>query len=100
MPCPSNGGALHTLDGVAHDLSRRLIGLFRPGADGRRPFRGPDGAPAGDELWDQGLMFHEYFDGETGRGLGACQQTGWTALVARLIHETAGRSSGPRRPPD
>lgn len=77
---PTGSGELATLSTIADDLSDRLISLFRVSSDGSMPFadsRGPG--------WGDRLHFHEYFDGDTGRGLGASHQTGWTALVADLI---------------
>ncbi|WP_265444485.1 MGH1-like glycoside hydrolase domain-containing protein [Flexivirga meconopsidis] len=72
-----------TLMQGADDLANRLIDLFRPGPDGRRPGT-PRWYPSG-PLWDQHVTFSEYFDGDDGAGLGATHQTGWTALVAQLI---------------
>lgn len=66
---------------MADELDDRLISLFRAGPDGRRP-GDPRDAGSG-SLWPP--LFCEYFDGDTGRGLGATHQTGWTALVAHLI---------------
>ena len=65
---------------AAADLAARLVSLFLPGPDGRRPAFDPPHPAFADCLW-----FHEYFHGDTGRGLGASHQTGWTALVANLI---------------
>lgn len=77
-------GRAHPRPGeVADDLEQRLVSLFRPGADGRRPGT-PRDHPSG-PLWDVHPTFAEYFDGDTGRGCGASHQTGWTALVAHLI---------------
>ncbi|MCU1591020.1 MAG: hypothetical protein JWP11_2276 [Frankiales bacterium] len=84
---PSGGGEQRDLGDVADELSRRLIGLFLPGPDGWRPADGADlrrGAPAD---WSADPTFYEYFHGDTGVGLGASHQTGWTALVAKLIRQ-------------
>ena len=91
VECPTGSGQLCTLQEVAAELSRRLASIFLPDAAGWRPFRGPH--PAGpDEAADRDLvLFHEYFDGETGRGLGASHQTGWTALVTRCLEPTGGK---------
>lgn len=70
---------------LAETLRRGLIGLFRPDADGRRPVLGETGLFQRDPRWAERPWFFEYFHGETGRGLGAAHQTGWTALVAELI---------------
>jgi hypothetical protein len=82
---PTGSGHKITLKAAAQELSRRLVMLFVPGGDGSRACHGA-GAQAGQEarLKDM-VLFHEYFHGETGQGLGASHQTGWTALVARLI---------------
>jgi hypothetical protein len=82
---PAGSGQTASLKEVAHELSRRLIALFLPGADGRRPFWGDATLLATDPAFRDNLMFPEHFDGETGRGLGAMHQTGWTGLVANLI---------------
>jgi hypothetical protein len=82
---PVGSGKTASLKEIAQELSRRLIALFLPGADGRRPFWGDATLLATDPAFRDGLMFPEHFDGETGRGLGAMHQTGWTGLVANLI---------------
>ncbi len=80
---PGSDGQPATLTEIADDLDERLIGLFRPGANGRRP---GDPRDVGDgPLWNRHVTFSEYFDGDTGAGIGASHQTGWTALVAHLI---------------
>ena len=66
---------------VAHVLSRRLASLFEAEAGGARPCHGGNPCYATDPHWRDLVLFHEYFDGDTGRGLGASHQTGWTALV-------------------
>ena len=76
---PTGSGRTQLLTSVADELDDRLIGLFRVGADGRRP-GDPRDVGAG---WP--VTFSEYFNGDTGQGLGASHQTGWTALVAHLI---------------
>jgi hypothetical protein len=80
---PTGSGNRLDLDVLADELSERLISLFRPGADGRRPSQ--PGDHPNDELWNAHPTFSEYFHGDTGRGLGASHQTGWSALVAHLI---------------
>ena len=77
---PTGSGVMLGLEAVADDVVDRLIGLFRADGDGVRPFEGD-----GPAHWGDRLLFHEYFDGDTGRGLGASHQTGWTGLVADLI---------------
>ena len=86
IECPTGSGKRQTLDAVADDLSHRLIGLFRRGDDGRRPVLGNNTKLQTDPHFRDLVPFHEYFDGDTGHGLGASHQTGWTALVINLIH--------------
>jgi hypothetical protein len=89
LECPTGSGKRLTLEQIADHLSRRVIGLFLRDADGRRPVFG-DSAKLQHDPWFRDLIqFSEYFDGETGRGLGASHQTGWTALVANLIQQLA-----------
>ena len=89
VECPTGSGQFMTLREIADFLSRRLIALFTRGADGRRPFNGYHALMQTDPHWRDHLLFHEYFHGDTGRGLGASHQTGWTGLVADLIHQQA-----------
>ena len=87
VECPTGSGTRMTLGEVADELRRRLITLFLP-QDGRpRPCHGSLERFADDPHWRDHLLFHEYFNGDTGRGLGASHQTGWTALIACLIEE-------------
>lgn len=84
---PTGSGQMATLREVAIDLCDRLIALFIPDEQGHRPCFG-DAKRYGDtEHWQDLILFHEYFHGETGEGLGASHQTGWTALVVRLVRE-------------
>jgi hypothetical protein len=81
-----------TLTGVASKLANRMIKLFLPDANGYRPANGTPGSKraelfAKDPHWRDLILFYEYFNGDTGEGLGASHQTGWTALVASLIDE-------------
>ena len=72
-----------SMEQVATEIEQRLVDLFRPGPDGRRPGT-PRHHPSG-PLWDAQITFSEYFHGDTGAGLGASHQTGWTALVAHFV---------------
>jgi hypothetical protein len=85
VECPAGSGVEMSLHGVAGELKRRLIGTFLPGPDGRRPVFDGSERFQSDPRWSRNLLFYEYFDGDTGRGLGASHQTGWTGLVADLI---------------
>ncbi len=82
---PARSGRRLTLGAAADELSRRLASLFLPDAEGRRPCFGGASRYAGDPHFRDLLLFHEYFHGDTGQGLGASHQTGWTALVAELL---------------
>lgn len=81
-----------TLNGLARNLADRMISIFVPDADGYRPCHGPRGTRraelfAKDPHWKDLLHFYEYFHADSGEGLGASHQTGWTGLVASLIDE-------------
>jgi hypothetical protein len=89
VECPTGSGRMMTLGEVAAELARRMTSLFLPGPDGKRPFAGADPRFASDPHWKSLVLFHEYFDGDDGRGLGASHQTGWTALVARCLEKVA-----------
>ncbi len=89
---PTGSGERLTLEAIATDLSRRLTTLFVRDEQGRRAVFGDDERAQTDPQWRDRILFHEYFDGDTGRGLGASHQTGWTALVAKLLDQL-GRSS-------
>jgi len=86
---PTGSGQRATLGEIATELSRRLIRLFlRDPATGRRPLYGDRAKFQSDPHWRDLILFYEYFHGETGAGLGASHQTGWTALVAKLIEQS------------
>jgi hypothetical protein len=86
---PTGSGTMLTLWEISQRLSRRLISLFRTGEDGKRPFQRADAPFEATPNMRDHLLFHEYFNGDTGQGLGASHQTGWTALVAKLIQQVA-----------
>lgn len=92
---PTGSGRLMDLREVADQLRSRLVSIFLPDANGRRPCHGDDPRFAGDPHWKDLVLFHEYFHGETGRGLGASHQTGWTALVAQMYQDLANRRTKP-----
>jgi len=87
VECPTGSGNWLTLWEVATELSRRLIGIFTPDESGNRPAYGGVKALQSDPHWSRLVLFHEYFHGDNGAGLGASHQTGWTALVAKLIQQ-------------
>ena len=94
VECPTGGGKEMNLWEVAGELSRRLIALFLPDEEGRRPIHGGTERFQRDPHWREHLLFHEYFHGDDGAGLGASHQTGWTALVAKLIQQVYVSSPG------
>jgi hypothetical protein len=89
---PTGSGKELTLAEVAAELSRRLTRIFlrddRPEGTRRRPVAGPFEKFQSDPHWRDLVLFHEYFHGDTGQGFGASHQTGWTALVAKLIQQS------------
>jgi len=89
VECPTGSGHMMSLAAVADELRRRLAGLFLPDTRGSAPWQGGDTRYARDPHWRDLPLFHEYFDGDTGKGLGANHQTGWTALVARCLTDRA-----------
>ena len=95
VECPTGSGQWMNLGEVAQELSRRLVRLFLPDEEDRRPYEGEKrDAISGPDCRDR-LLFYEYFHGETGAGLGASHQTGWTALVAQCL-DHAVRPEGAR----
>ncbi len=91
IECPTGSGQKLTLEAISDLLATRLIGLFKRGDDGKRPVYGDNAKLQTDPHFKDLILFHEYFDGDTGRGLGASHQTGWTGLVANLINHFATR---------
>ncbi len=88
LPFPTGSSRELHLSAIAGELSRRLIDIFVPGGDGRRPVNGGRDRFDFEPAWRDHVTFPEYFHGDTGAGLGATQQTGWTALVAKLISQS------------
>ncbi|GMV19710.1 MAG: hypothetical protein AMXMBFR56_79340 [Polyangiaceae bacterium] len=85
IECPTGSGKLVSIAEAADEIARRLTRIFLPDGDGIRPFLSHRPELARDPHFRDHLLFHEYFHGDTGRGVGAMHQTGWTALVASLI---------------
>jgi hypothetical protein len=85
IECPTGSGRVCTLFEVAEELGRRLVSIFTPDEQGRRPLYGGTERFQSDAHWKDLLLFYEYFHGDNGAGLGASHQTGWTGLVARII---------------
>ena len=86
--CPAPSGEEMTLWEVSAEISRTLTRIFLRDADGRRPVYGSLEQFQSDPLWRDLILFHEYFHGDTGAGLGASHQTGWTGLVAKLLDQS------------
>ena len=86
---PTGSGKQFNLAQIADDISKRLVGIFTRNAEGKRPVLGNNDFFQNDPAWRDMVPFHEYFHGDTGAGIGATHQTGWTGLVADLI--TTGR---------
>ena len=85
---PTGSGEQKTLWEVSADISRRMSRIFLRDRGGRRPVFGENETFQRDEHWRDYVPFHEYFHGDTGRGVGASHQTGWTGLVAKLIEQS------------
>jgi len=90
VECPTGSGRYRTLWEVAAELSRRLASIFARSRGGRRPVYGAVSKFQSDERWRDLILFYEYFHGDTGAGIGASHQTGWTALVTKLIQQSGG----------
>jgi hypothetical protein len=88
VPMPTHNGSLQNLWDVAADLSRRLTHIFLRDHSGRRPVYGGTETFQQDEHWRDFVLFYEYFHGDNGAGIGASHQTGWTALVAKLLQQS------------
>jgi hypothetical protein len=82
---PTGSGQHLALGDIAGDLADRLVSIWLPGPDGRRPVYGGVELFQTDPAWKDNLLFYEYFHGDNGAGIGAMHQTGWTALVADLL---------------
>jgi Mannosylglycerate hydrolase MGH1-like glycoside hydrolase domain len=87
VECPTGSGTYLTLKEVANELSNRLIKLWLRNEKGERPFLRASAGAFNPETDSELCWFHEYFNGDDGGGLGAAHQTGWTALVAKLIQQ-------------
>ncbi|MGH2537568.1 MAG: MGH1-like glycoside hydrolase domain-containing protein [Candidatus Promineifilaceae bacterium] len=95
LELPAGSGQTVSLWGAAADLSRRLIRIFSRDETGRRAFNGDLDYFQSDPHWRDHILFHEYFHGDSGAGVGASHQTGWTGLVAKLIQQSGGASLAP-----
>jgi hypothetical protein len=97
VECPTGSGRFMTLAEVAQELSQRLCRIFLKDAQGRRAVFGHTDRFHRDANWSELIPFHEYFNGDTGAGVGASHQTGWTALVAKLLQQSGAFNEGHRR---
>jgi hypothetical protein len=86
VECPTGSGRKMNLYQIAEELTQRLASIFLKDKDGRRPVYGGEKKLQEDPHWRDYLQFHEYFHGDNGAGLGAAHQTGWTGVIARLMH--------------
>jgi hypothetical protein len=84
VECPTGSGRLLTLLEIAEEIARRIWAIFRRGSNGRRPLYGGTETFQTDPHWRDLILFHEYFHGDNGAGIGASHQTGWTGGVALL----------------
>jgi hypothetical protein len=94
VECPTGSGRYHTIDEVATELAARLTRIFLRNNAGERPVFGDNRRLQDDPHFRDHVLFHEYFHGDTGRGLGASHQTGWTGLVAKLLQPRRQASEG------
>jgi mannosylglycerate hydrolase MGH1-like protein len=86
IECPTGSGHLMTLYEVAEEIGRRLSSIFTRDSNGKRPVYGGTPKFQEDPHWRDYVLFYEYFHGDNGAGLGASHQTGWTGIVARIMH--------------
>ncbi|MCA8909238.1 MAG: glucosidase, partial [Rhodospirillaceae bacterium] len=85
VECPTGSGTYLTLEQIADTLAQRLARIFLKDEHGRRPVFGGNEKQQADPQFRDHLLFYEYFHGDTGRGVGASHQTGWTGLIATLL---------------
>jgi hypothetical protein len=100
VECPTGSGQYLTLNQIADELSQRLIAIFASDSAGRRAVFGEQGYFQSDAHWRDYVPFHEYFHGDTGVGVGASHQTGWTGVIAKLIQQQGERAERAGEPLD
>ncbi|MCJ1472212.1 hypothetical protein MMC13_000859 [Lambiella insularis] len=98
VECPTGSGDYMHLGHIAEELQHRLQHLFVRGDDGRRAVNDGNDMLDYDPHWKDYLWFYEFFDGDTGRGLGATHQCGWSGLIAKMIHDTGINCRLPQTP--
>lgn len=98
VECPTGSGDYMHLGHVAEELQHRLQHIFARGDDGRRACNASNNKLDFDPNWRDYLWFHEFFHSDTGAGLGASHQTGWTGLIAKMIHDSGINCRLPQTP--
>lgn len=98
VECPKGSGVYLNLAQCAQEIQYRMINLFMPDEDNYRPSNGKNKLLDHDPMFKDYIPFYEFFDGDTGRGLGASHQCGWTALIAKWIHDNGVGYKAPRTP--
>ncbi|MGH8022939.1 MAG: MGH1-like glycoside hydrolase domain-containing protein [Limisphaerales bacterium] len=93
IECPTGSGKFMTILEVSAEIARRLAMLFLKGPDGQRAVLKYHPRLATDPYFKDNVLFHEYFDGDNGRGVGASHQTGWSGLIARLLQPRRNRQT-------
>jgi hypothetical protein len=94
VECPTGSGNLMNLWEVSMEISRRLVLLFTRDSSGQRPFNGSVENFQSNPHWRDHILFNEYFNADTGEGIGASHQTGWTGLIAKIIQQCTEYRSG------
>jgi hypothetical protein len=93
VECPTGSGNLMNLYQVAENIGKRLASMFLKNDLGKRPVYGGTSKFQDDPHWKDNILFYEYFHGDNGAGIGASHQTGWTGVVARIMHLFASSSA-------
>jgi len=93
VECPTGSGRMCTIAEIADELSRRLTRIFLKDESGKRPVFAHHPLLQNDPQFSDHVLFYEYFHGDTGRGVGASHQTGWTGLVAKLLKPRSSQES-------
>jgi hypothetical protein len=93
IECPTGSGRQMNLYEVAQEIARRLTSVFLEDEQGHRPVHGTSAKFQEDPYWREYPLFYEYFHGDTGAGIGASHQTGWTGVIARIMHLFASTSA-------
>jgi hypothetical protein len=86
IECPTGSGNQMNLYQVAEEIARRLSNIFLKNSHGERPVNGGTRKFQDDPYWKDNILFYEYFHGDNGAGIGASHQTGWTGIIARIMH--------------